>query len=255
MAALARAFEGLEFDEVEETTRTLTKIDKCFTFKVPSRGPSGYSANLLKENPMGNYGLEIISKGKEAVIMLKKPDGSVYCMSPIKPNGAECYEKSFDSSRYFVLRLEDPRTGKTGSIGVGFNKREEALEFKVTIQDFLVRVQREATNKTEVVKDHQDTGQFKLEGKIKMKLAVPGGKKKKKKKDSKDKSKSSGSGISLSAPPSSTGRRRKKKSAAAAAAGGGGGGGASSTPKESASSTTSSGASSGASNDLFGMDF
>ena len=248
MAALARAFEGLEFDEVEETTRTLTKIDKCFTFKVPSRGPSGYSANLLKENPMGNYGLEIISKGKEAVIMLKKPDGSVYCMSPIKPNGAECYEKSFDSSRYFVLRLEDPRTGKTGSIGVGFNKREEALEFKVTIQDFLVRVRREATNKTEVVKDHQDTGQFKLEGKIKMKLAVPGGsKKKKKKKDSKDKSKSSGSGISLSAPPSSTGRRRKKKSAAA-------GGGASSAPKESASSTTSSGASS-STNDLFGMDF
>ena len=246
MAALARAFEGLEFDEVEETTRTLTKIDKCFTFKVPSRGPSGYSANLLKENPMGNYGLEIISKGKEAVIMLKKPDGSVYCMSPIKPNGAECYEKSFDSSRYFVLRLEDPRTGKTGSIGVGFNKREEALEFKVTIQDFLVRVRREATNKTEVVQDHQDTGQFKLEGKIKMKLAVPGGgKKKKKKKDSKDKSKSSGSSISLSAPPSSTGRRRKKKSAAA---GGGAGGGASSAPKESASSTTST-------NDLFGMDF
>jgi hypothetical protein len=240
MAALARAFEGMGVDDVmEETTRTLTKIPQCFTFRVPPRGPQGYSAKLLKENPMGNYALEIISKGKEAVIMLKKPDGSVYCMSPIKPNGAECYEKSFDSSRYFVLRLEDPRTGKTGSIGMGFNKRDQALEFKVTVQDFLERVKREETNNASV-ETHQDTGEFKLEGTMKIKIKVPSGKKKKKK-DKKDKKKSSGGGISLSAPPpaASGRRRRKQKSKVEATA----------TATATATTTPSGG------NDLLGMDF
>jgi hypothetical protein len=231
MAALARAFQGVQLDTQEQTTRTLTKIPQCFTFIVPLRGPQGYSAKLLKENPMGTFSLEIISKGREAVIMLKKMDsGAVYCMSPIKPGGPDCYEKSFDSSRYFVLRLEDPRTGKTGSIGIGFNKREEALEFKVTVQDFLEGVKREQVN-AEAVSTHQDTGEFELKGTVKIKLAVPGGKKKKKKKDKKS------SGISLSAPPSG-GRRRKKKGTASKAEG---------APTTSSSNTGS--------NDLLGMDF
>ena len=237
MAALARAFEGVNLDVVEETTRTLTKIAQCFTFKVPSLGPQGYSAKLLKENPMGTFALEIISKGKEAVIMLKKLDtGAVYVMSPIKPGGPDCYAKAFDSSRYFVLRLEDPRTGKTGSIGIGFNKREEALEFKVTVQDFLEGVKREEVNAA-AVSTHKDTGEFKLTGTVKIKIAVPGGgKKKKKKKDKKSSISLGGSGGGgLSAPPSSGGRRRKKKAAAS-----------NSTTTEGSSTPT---------NDLDGFDF
>jgi len=240
MAALARAFEGVNLEEVEETTRTLTKIPQCFTFRVPPRGPQGYSAKLLKEHPMGNYSLEIISKGKEAVIMLKKPDGSVYVMSPVKPGGADCYEKSFDSSRYFVLRIEDPRSGKTGSIGMGFNKRDQALEFKVTVQDFLERVKREEVNAASVA-THQDTGEFALKGTMKIKLAVPGGKKKKKKKKEKK-----SSGISLSAPPAASGGRRRRKVKAAASSGNSGN---SSTPATEAATSTPTG------NDLLGMDF
>jgi hypothetical protein len=165
--------------------------------------------------------------------MLKKKDtGAVYCMAPIKPGGPDCYEKSFDSSRYFVLRLEDPRTRKTGTIGIGFNKREEALEFKVTVQDFLEGVKREEENAVAVA-THKDTGEFKLDDTAKIKLAVPGGGSKKKKKKKKDKK---SSGISLSAPPPSAGGRRRKK-------------------KDNTASSETTAPTTTASNDLLGFDF
>lgn len=221
MAALARAFEGVSVDDsAVETTRTLAKIDCCFCFKVPPRGPQGYSAKLLKENPAGSYMLEIISKGKEAVILLKQrvPPHKTFCMSPIRPGGADCYEKAFDSSRYFVLRIEDPRSKKTASIGIGFNEREQALNFKVSVQDFLEGVKREEEN-AQAVSTHVDTGNFALADGAKIKINVKSKKKKKKKdKKKKDKEGSTGSSsISLSAPPPSGGGRRRRQRGAVAA--------------------------------------
>ena len=128
------------------------------------------------------------------------------------PGGADCYEKSFDSSRYFVLRVEDPRTKKTASVGIGFNEREQALNFKVSVQDFLEGVKREQVN-AQAVASHVDTGNFALaEGTtIKVKLKAKKKKKEKKKKKKKDASEggSAGSSSSLSAPPPSGGSRSK----------------------------------------------
>ena len=52
MAALARAFEGMGVDDdtAVETTRTLCRAETMYCFKVPPRGPQGYSAKLLKEH-------------------------------------------------------------------------------------------------------------------------------------------------------------------------------------------------------------
>ena len=137
MAALARAFEGMGVDDdtAVETTRTLCRVETMFCFKVPPRGPQGYSAKLLKEHPAGSYLLEIVAKGREAVILLKHraPPHKTFCMAPIVPGGADCYEKAFDSSRYFVLRIEDPRSKKTASVGIGFNEREQALNFNMEV--------------------------------------------------------------------------------------------------------------------------
>jgi hypothetical protein len=228
MAALARAFEGMGVDDdtAVETTRTLCRAETMYCFKVPPRGPQGYSAKLLKEHPAGSYTLEIVAKGREAVILLKQraPPHKTFCMSPIVPGGADCYEKAFDSSRYFVLRIEDARTKKTASIGIGFNEREQALNFKVSVQDFLEGVKREQVN-AQAVATHVDTGNFALAEGTTIKVNL---KKKKKKKDKKEKKKKkdqdgggAGSSISLSAPPPSGGgrsRRRRGGNGGAAAA-------------------------------------
>ena len=128
-------------DVMEETARLLTRISKCFVFKVPSRGPLGYSAAQMKEHPVFSGSLEIHAKGREAAILVKR-EGKVYCMAPIRVGGAEAYEQCYDSSRYFALRIEDPKSKRTATIGLGFNAREESLEFKVTVQDFLTQIKR-----------------------------------------------------------------------------------------------------------------
>ena len=43
-------------------------------------------------------------------------------------------EKVLDSSRYFVLRIEDG-SGRAAFIGMGFNERNDAFDFTAAIQD------------------------------------------------------------------------------------------------------------------------
>ena len=49
-----------------------------------------------------------------------------------------------DSSRYFVLRLKDPKSSRTTSIGVGFREREIAFDFKNALNEYVRYVDRMA---------------------------------------------------------------------------------------------------------------
>ena len=51
-------------------------------------------------------------------------------------------EPVLDSSRYFVMRIEKDR--KKAYIGVGFQERSEALDFKIALQEYLSAGGRDA---------------------------------------------------------------------------------------------------------------
>lgn len=51
-------------------------------------------------------------------------------------------EPVLDSSRYFVLRIEDGR-GKHAFIGLGFSERNEAFDFNVALSDHEKYVKRD----------------------------------------------------------------------------------------------------------------
>lgn len=78
-----------------------------------------------------------------------------------------------DSSRYFVLRIENQ--GKHAFIGLGFAERNEAFDFNVALQDHkkYLRHKAESAAAAKVAASKPDVD-FTLKGPIKVALNVPG---------------------------------------------------------------------------------
>lgn len=54
-------------------------------------------------------------------------------------------EAVVDSSRYFVVRISDQKTGRHANIGVGFRERDDASNFRMALQEYERSLQRERT--------------------------------------------------------------------------------------------------------------
>ena len=54
-------------------------------------------------------------------------------------------ESVVDSSRYFVMRISDEKSGRHANIGVGFRERDDASNFRMALQDYERSLQREKT--------------------------------------------------------------------------------------------------------------
>ena len=52
----------------------------------------------------------------------------------VRDDGPSVIEPVLDSSRYFVMRIEKDR--KKAYIGIGFQERSEALDFKIALQEY-----------------------------------------------------------------------------------------------------------------------
>ena len=72
-----------------------------------------------------------------------------------------------------MLRIENLKTGKHAYAGLGFNKREEALDFKVALQDFETQLDREK-NGTDLLSGPSKDLSIKEGEKIKIKIKTRG---------------------------------------------------------------------------------
>ena len=79
--------------------------------------------------------IRVVAVGKRAAIRLQDEHaGELFAEAPIREPLDRYVEPVADSSRYFVLRIDDGQ-GKHAFIGLGFRDRSESYDFNATLQD------------------------------------------------------------------------------------------------------------------------
>lgn len=114
---------------------TLLVVNEVYAYRIPPRSSAaGYkAADWPDSNLIWRGRLVVVERGEICVIKLVTPNtGVVFAECPVTPGAVEGV---LDSSRYFVLRIEDPRNGRHAFLGMGFQERSEAFDFNATLQD------------------------------------------------------------------------------------------------------------------------
>ncbi|XP_039005179.1 adaptin ear-binding coat-associated protein 1-like isoform X2 [Hibiscus syriacus] len=92
--------------------------------------------------------LKVISKGEECIIRLEvKNTGELYARAFLRNGEPHPVESVVDSSRYFVLRIEENIGGRQrhAFIGIGFRERTEAYDFQAALHDHMKYLNKKKT--------------------------------------------------------------------------------------------------------------
>ncbi|CAN8306352.1 unnamed protein product [Cochlearia groenlandica] len=152
-----------EGDEEETFEHTLLVVREVSVYKIPPRTTSGgyKCGEWLQSDKIWSGRLRVVSFKDRCEIRLEDPSsGDLFAACFVDPDRREnSVEPSLDSSRYFVLRIDDGR-GKYAFIGLGFAERNEAFDFNVALSDHEKHVRREkdkeTTGETSESDDHID---------------------------------------------------------------------------------------------------
>ncbi|XP_062200827.1 uncharacterized protein At1g03900-like [Phragmites australis] len=147
-------------EEEEAFEHTLLVVREVSVYKIPPRTTSGgyKCGEWLQSDKIWSGRLRVVSCGDRCEIRLEDPaTGELFAACFVLPGQREsAVETVLDSSRYFVLRIEDGR-GKYAFVGLGFNERNEAFDFNVALSDHEKYVKREQEKETggEEIEDSQ----------------------------------------------------------------------------------------------------
>ncbi|KAK4363633.1 hypothetical protein RND71_018874 [Anisodus tanguticus] len=137
---------SFEEDEEESFSHTLLVVREVNVFKIPPRSTScGYKCGeWLQTDKIWSGRVRVVSCKERCEIRLEDPNsGELFAACYVAPGQRESsVEPVLDSSRYFVLKIEDGR-GKHAFIGLGFSERNEAFDFNVALSDHEKYVKRD----------------------------------------------------------------------------------------------------------------
>nr|VDD53652.1 unnamed protein product [Brassica oleracea] len=154
----------MSFEEEEKETfeHTLLVVREVSVYKIPPRTTSGgyKCGEWLQSDKIWSGRLRVVSCKDRCEIRLEDSNsGDLFAACFVDPGRREnSVEPSLDSSRYFVLRIDDGR-GKYAFIGLGFAERNEAFDFNVALSDHEKYVRREKekeSGETSESDDHID---------------------------------------------------------------------------------------------------
>lgn len=129
----AAYLKSLEDPEVIERVRC--HISDAHIFKLPSSGPptaAGWrGADWTQQVWQGT--LKVVERGDLTVILLLDAQtGKIFAVVPVQEGAVD---RCVDSSRYFVLRVENASNGKHMFVGMAFNERNDAFDFNTSLED------------------------------------------------------------------------------------------------------------------------
>ncbi|CAN1229896.1 Uncharacterized protein At1g03900 [Linum perenne] len=138
---------GEESDAVE---LVLFKVPECYVYLIPPRKTAGsYRADEWDVNKWAWEGsLKVVSRTEECIIRLEdKSTGELYARAFLRRGEPHPVEPVIDSSRYFVLRIEENIDGRLrhAFIGVGFRERTEAYDFQAALHDHMKYLDKKKT--------------------------------------------------------------------------------------------------------------
>lgn len=141
----------MSFEEDDAFEHTLLVVREVYVYKIPPRSTSGgyKCGEWLQSDKIWSGRLRVVSCKERCEIRLEDPNsGELFAACFVLPGQREnSVETVLDSSRYFVLKIEDG-AGKHAFIGLGFTERNEAFDFNVALSDHEKYVKREHEKET-----------------------------------------------------------------------------------------------------------
>ncbi|CAB3236479.1 unnamed protein product [Arctia plantaginis] len=119
--------------------------NEVFVFKIPPRTSNrGYrAADWNLQEPHWTGRMRLVAKGEELIMKLEdKTSGELFAKCPIDKYPGLALESVTDSSRYFVVRIQDDN-GRTAYIGLGFGDRSDSFDLNVALQDHFKWLRKE----------------------------------------------------------------------------------------------------------------
>lgn len=124
-------------DDIESILYIAREIS---VYRIPPLNKNeGYRANDWGDlaQPLWKGRLRILENSKGVTLMFEDSQtGELFAKTSYDPNRPSI-EAVLDSSRYFVVRVEDE--GKKAYIGMGFAERTDSFDFNVALQDYTKR--------------------------------------------------------------------------------------------------------------------
>ncbi|XP_065552371.1 adaptin ear-binding coat-associated protein 2 isoform X2 [Lathamus discolor] len=113
-------------------------------YRLPPRASNRGAAEWQLEQPAWSGRMRVTARGSVAFIRLEdKNTGELFAQAPVEQFPGIAVESVTDSSRYFVIRVEDGN-GRRAFIGVGFVDRGDAFDFNVALQDHFKWVKQQS---------------------------------------------------------------------------------------------------------------
>ncbi|XP_014681917.1 PREDICTED: adaptin ear-binding coat-associated protein 1-like [Priapulus caudatus] len=119
-----------------EYERVLLVKPEVFVYKIPPRQSNrGYkAADWSLQAPDWTGRLRVVTRQQLCYIKLEDKSGELFAQCPIDAYPGVAVEPVMDSSRYFVIRIQD-ESGRNAFIGVGFADRSDSFDLNVSLQD------------------------------------------------------------------------------------------------------------------------